>query len=174
MAFQIVNRGMMFVTLSLGTRGNEMGNAEEWARSLGEELEAKERVSADITQTVAMRRAIEAEKMPLRWDELIAAFQEHCTAYNEQVNPPRKLYLHRSGSHNFMIRPDALPEIVTGRYDSHTRWIEIRSSVGKETYFPQVEMTGSGEVQLTALSTKRAKTPSAIARDTLRECLIAP
>jgi hypothetical protein len=151
-----------------------MVNPEEWARSLGEELESKERVSADIAQTVAMRRAIEAEKMPLKWDELLAAFQEHCAAYNEQLKPERKLYLHRLRSHDFMIRPDALPEIIVGKYDPHTRWIEIRSSVGKETYFPQVEMTGSGEVQLTALSTKRVKTPASIARDTLRECLIAP
>ncbi len=151
-----------------------MGTSEEWARSLNEELKSKERVDRDIAQTVAMRREIEAEKMPLMWNELLAAFQEHCTAYNEQVNPRNKLGLHRRGSYDFMVRPDALPEIVTGRYDPHTRWIEICSSVGKETYFPQVEMAGSGDVQLTALSTKRVKTPSAIARDTLRECLIAP
>lgn len=151
-----------------------MGTSDEWARSLGEEIKSKERVEADIAQTVAMHRQIEAEKMPLLWDELIAAFQEHCTAYNEQVNPPRKLYLHRTGPHNFMVRPDALPEIVKGNYNPQNRWIEVLSSIGRETYFPQVEMKGSGEVHLTALSTKRVKTPSAIARDTLRECLIAP
>ena len=108
------------------------------------------------------------------WEEVLAAFQKCCDAYNEQVKPERKLGLHRGGSHEFMIRPDALPEIVVGKYDPHTRWIEIRSSVGQEVYYPSVVHTGSGGVELVSYQTKKVKKPFSIAQDTLRECLIAP
>jgi hypothetical protein len=171
---QIVNRGIIFVTLCLEAGGNKMGNPEEWARSLGEEIKSKQRVDREIAQSVAMRREIEAEKMPLKWEEVLSAFQQCCTAYNEQVKPERTLGLHRVGSHEFMIRPDALPEIITGKYDLHTKFIEIRSSIGKETYFPSVNMTGSGDVELVSYETKQTKNPTSIAQDTLRECLIAP
>jgi hypothetical protein len=171
---QIVNSGIMFVTLSLGGGVTGMGTSEEWARSLGEDLKAKQRVERDIAQTVAMQREIETEKMPLKWDEVLAAFQEHCTVYNEQVKPERTLALFRAGQHDFMVRPDALPEIITGSYDPHTRRIEIRSRVGKDSYFPRVVLAGSGDVELVSLQTKKVKTPTMIARDTLRECLIAP
>lgn len=150
-----------------------MGNPDEWARSLGEDIKAKQAVEKDIAQTVAMRREIEAEKMPLKWEEVISAFQQCCAAYNEQLKPQRALGLHRTGSHGFMIRPDALPEIVTGKYDPGTRFIEIRSSVGKETYFPSAKMIGSGDIDLVSYETKQTKTPTAIAQNTLRECLIA-
>lgn len=170
---QIVNSGIMFVTVSVD-RGEIMGSPEEWARSLGEEIKAKDRVERDIAQTVAMNREIEAEKMPLKWEEVIAAFQTCCIAYNGQVKPQRRLDLHRGGSHQFIIRPDALPEIITGKYDPHNRRIEICSSVGKETYFPLVSHVGSGDVELMSLETKRVKNPATIAQDTIRECLIAP
>jgi hypothetical protein len=171
---QIVNRGIMFVTLSFEARGNSMGNPDEWARSLGEDIKAKQAVEKDIAQTVAMRREIEAEKMPLKWEELLLAFHSCCLAYNEQLKPQRTLALRRMGSHEFSIRPDALPEIITGRYDPTTRFIEIRSSISrKETYFPSVNMTGSGEVDLVSYETKQTKSATSIAQDTLRECLIA-
>lgn len=171
---QIVNSGIMFITLSFVARENNMGNPDEWARSLGQEIQAKEQVDREIARTVAMRREIEAEKMPLKWEEVIAAFQSCCTAYNEQLKPKRALGLHRSGSHEFMVRPDALPEIITAKYDPRTKFIEIRSSVKNETFFPSANLTGSGEVDLVSYETKKVKYPITIAQDTIRECLIAP
>lgn len=151
-----------------------MVTPEEWARSLGEDLKAKERVERDIAQTVAMQREITVEKMPLVWEELIVAFQACCVAYNEQVKPARTLALHRGGVYDFMIRPDARPEMINGKYDPHNHTIEIRSTVERETYLPIVVLEGTGRIELTTMSTKRAKTPTAIAQDTIRECLIAP
>jgi hypothetical protein len=43
-----------------------MSNAEEWARSLGEEIKAKQSAAREDAQTVAMHRDIVAEKMPLK------------------------------------------------------------------------------------------------------------
>jgi hypothetical protein len=57
---QIVNSGIMFLTVSFGTQGGIMGDPNEWARALGEELESKQRVERDIAKTVAMNRDIEA------------------------------------------------------------------------------------------------------------------
>ena len=168
---KIENSGIIFITLCSRCGVDQMGSSEDWARSLGEEIEISKRVDREMAQTVAMNRAIEAEKMPLKWEEVLAAFQEHCIAYNEQIKPERKLGLHRTGSYEFAIKPDALPEIITGKYDPGTRWIEIRSSIGKETFYPTVIHSGSGDVELMSYQAKTVKSATLIAQDTLRRCL---
>jgi len=169
---QITNSSIMFVAVSLGSGGSEMSNAEEWARSLGEEIKAKQSAAREDAQTVAMHRDIVAEKMPFKWEELCAVFQSCCTAYNEQLQPERKLACHRSGSHRFSICPDALPEIVEGTYHYETKRIHIQTPGASEWFLPHVVLTGSGDVELVSNSTRKVKTIEKIAQDAIREGLI--
>jgi hypothetical protein len=126
----------MLMALSFEPGGDNMSSPEDWARSLGEEIRLKQSATREDAQAVAMHRDIIAEKMPLVWEEVLAAFQSHCIAYNEQLKPDRTLALHRTGSHSFMVRPDALPEIVVGQYDSNTKRILIKTTAGSEWFLP--------------------------------------
>ena len=168
---QIVNKGIMFVTLSLEAKGRSMSNPEEWARSLGEEIETSKRVDREMAQAVAMNRDIEAEKMPLKWEELCTAFQSCCTAYNEQLRPERKLAGYRNGTNSFSVRPDALPEIVEATYD--IKRIHIQTRGVSEWFIPHVILVGSGDVELISVSTRRAVPVDKIAQNAIREGLMS-
>jgi hypothetical protein len=169
---QIVNGGIMFVTLSLGTRGDEMGNPEEWALGIGKEIAGKERATLDKGQQVAMQREIIAEKMLQIWEEILVEFQAHCHAYNEQIKPKRILTLFRESQHQFIVKPDAMADTISGQYDPHTKTIVI-STVGiGEQFYPEVELRDSGSVRLVSRTTGFETSPTQIAQDALRKSLV--
>jgi len=149
-----------------------MSKAEEWANALGEEIKANRHAVREDERMVAMQRDIVAEKMPLKWDEVCASFQRHCTAYNEQVHPERKLVFALLGKHQFMIRPDALGEIVIGQYYPQTKAITIQTPVGTEWFKPKVMVEGSGSVELVSSTTQSETDPDSIAQAAIREGLV--
>ncbi|MGA7831881.1 MAG: hypothetical protein WCA21_13050 [Terracidiphilus sp.] len=168
---KIENSGIIFITLCSRCGVDQMGSSEDWARSLGEEIEISTRVDREMAQTVAMNRDIEAEKMPLKWEELCTAFQSCCTAYNEQLRPERKLAGYRNGTNHFSVRPDALPEIVEASYD--TKRIRIQTHGVSEWFIPHVILVGSGDVELISVSTRRAVPVDKIAQNAIREGLMS-
>jgi hypothetical protein len=143
----------------------------DWAIAFGEEIKQKQSATNREMQSVSMHRDIEAEHMPLRWQEVLVAFQDHCTAYNDLIKPERPLALHRTGAHSFMIRPDALSEIVNGTYDYQTKRITIRTRKGTELYLPHVVLIGSGTAELFSYQRQRTITPTEIAQTTLELAL---
>ena len=144
-----------------------MGSADEWARSLGEQIKTKERDSNGAAHIAAMNRNIVAEQTPLVWDELCAEFQKYCDAINGQVKPERELGFHRTGAHDFMVRPDAMDPIVLGHYAYDTHYISIRTGRGVEWFAPSVYHVGMGKVVLISTSTRSSTTPGSIARKAL-------
>ena len=144
-----------------------MGSADEWARSLAKKTEDKEMQSSEQARITAMNRDIVAEQMPTVWEDLLREFQVHCNAYNEQAKPERTLALHRTGAHNFMVRPDALEEIVRGHYDYQTKSISIVTSRGTEWFLPRPVLSGTGRVELVSRSTERQISLSSIAQKSI-------
>jgi hypothetical protein len=145
---QITNSGIMFLTISVSS-GGVMGNAEEWARTLKQTSDAKQAEEDRSAQRTAMNRNIIAQQMPTIWEDLIKEFQTHCTAFNEQFKPERLLALHRSGTYEFIVRPDAMEEIVTGHYSYDNWMISITTRQGVVDWFEgQVYQVGAGKVEL--------------------------
>ncbi|MGO9795544.1 MAG: hypothetical protein ACLPLZ_05550 [Terracidiphilus sp.] len=143
-----MNRGIMFVTIAVPSE-EIMESADEWARTLKQANEAKQAETDKETQRTAMNRNIIAQQMPTVWEDLIKEFQKYCNAYNEQFKPERLLALHRSGSCDFFIRPDALEEIVIGHYSYENWMISISTRPGVVEWFePQVYQVGAGKVEL--------------------------
>ena len=145
---QIINRGIMFLTIVVPSE-DIMGGADEWARTLKQANDAKQAETDRQTQRTAMNRSIIAQQMPTIWEDLIKEFNNYCNAYNEGFKPERPLTLHRSGTYEFRVRPDALEEIVLGHY-SHENWmIGITTRPGVVEWFePQVYQVGAGKVEL--------------------------
>ncbi len=165
---QIINRGIIFIVQSSEGERREMTDTRDWARSIGKEVEEREQKAIRRAQNVAMQRDIIAEEMPLRLEELYRAFQACCETFNEINNPERKLAFFRTGSSNFMVRPDALDEIVSGEYDSQTKRIKITTPAGTDIFLPMVNLEGAGSCHLVSYSTGRATTPEKIAQDAIR------
>jgi hypothetical protein len=160
---QIINHGMMLVSLSIDSGGG-MGSADDWASGLAKEKKASEKRALDQAQATAMSRNIIAEQMPTVWDDLLKEFQEHCRAYNDLVKPERPLALHGTGAHDFMVRPDAMDEIVRGHYDEDPHKISIVTARRTEIYQPQAVLEGSGRVALLSRSTGAVVSLASIAR----------
>lgn len=162
--------GQTYTTINISlsiTSGGNMGNAEEWARSLAKKNEEKELQSSEQARITAMSRDIVAEQMPIVWDDLLREFQSHCNAYNEQVKPQRTLTLFRTGQNDFMVRPDALEEIVRGHYDYQTKDISIVTVRGTERFMPRPVLSGTGHVELVSRSTGRQISPVSIAQNAI-------
>jgi hypothetical protein len=168
---QIINHGIIFLTISVPS-GGTMGSADEWARTLKQANDAKQDETDRQVQRTAMNRSIIAQQMPTIWDELIKEFQKYCNAYNEQFKPDRPLALHRSGVHDFFIRPDALEEIVQGHY-SHENWmISISTRPGVVEWFePQVYQIGAGKVELVSRGGRAQTSLESIAGKKIKEGL---
>ncbi|MGA2896906.1 MAG: hypothetical protein ABSE27_04835 [Acidobacteriaceae bacterium] len=144
---QIVNRGIMFLTINGLDRGAVMGTPEEWANRLAKRLEDKRILRQADDDAVAMRREIVAEKLPVLWEELIKEFREYCKAYNERIRPERKLDLFPELD-GFVIKPDAKGEIIRVHLDRGTKRISVATAKSKDWYSPSVEMTGNGNILL--------------------------
>jgi hypothetical protein len=126
-----------------------MSSADDWARTLKQASDAKRTAEDKEAQRVVMVRDIIAQQMPTVWEDLIKEFQNHCDAYNEQFKPARPLALHRSGAHDFIVRPDAMEEIVSGHYSYENWMISISPRHGVVDWFePLVFQVGAGEVKL--------------------------
>lgn len=166
---QIINRGIMHITL--GKIGDTMNDPKEWARELDKEIKASEKDVREEQQAVAMHRDIEAEKMPLLWDDLCVAFQQAVDAFNDVTQPPRKLYLHRVGVHLFTIKPDALPDIVNVMFDPFTKKATVKTSLGQHVYLPKVILIDAGSVAFVSARTRSETPVSKIAQDAIREGL---
>lgn len=126
-----------------------MGTPEEWADKLAKRLEARDVLRAQEASTIAMRRQLIDEKLPILCQELITVFDEYCNAYNRRVKPKRQLVF-ISELNGFSIRPDAKGEFIRGKFNRQTRLIEIRTRISQEQYEPQVVMEGDGHVDLSA------------------------
>ena len=94
-----------------------MGSAEDWAEFLAKRIQARQEDSIRKAEFTAMNRQIEAEEMPSLWKELLVQFHSHCKAFNDSVHPERPLIYFQISAYHFEVKPDALPEIVTGDYD---------------------------------------------------------
>jgi hypothetical protein len=162
----------MFQTFSVRDNGGTMGNADEWAKSLGAEMQATQKGELDAHGRVAMQRGIAAEQFPLLWQEVCVQFTEHCKAYNDQLKPERTLALLMHNANSFNIRPDALPDIVNGEYHADTQRIKIETYSGAEWYLPQVVLEGTGQAILVSHSSKKHITPVDIARVTLHRAIM--
>lgn len=162
---QIINRGIMFVTLS-EAKGNSMGNPEDWADSLAKRKQAKQDDEIRKAEFTAMNRKIEEEGMPQLWGELIAEFDRHCKVFNERVQPERELACHRMSSNRFMVRPDALPEIIVGEYDPQIKRITITTHQRQEIFSGVVkhEIAGTGKMELRSWQTQNIVTVEEIVR----------
>ena len=149
-----------------------MGSADEWARTLKQANDAKQAEADRETQRTAMNRSIVAQQMPTVWEDLIKEFQKYCNAYNEQFKPVRPLALHRSGSYEFIIRPDALDEIVRGHY-SHENWmISVSTRPGMVEWFePLVYQVGAGKVELASRGGRGQMSLESIAGRKIKEGL---
>lgn len=146
-----------------------MGSAEEWARTLKANMEGKQAEADRLADRVAMNRNIVAEQMPGIWDSLLVEFANHCKAFNEQTNPERELALHRMGAHDFMVRPDAMEEIVRGHYAYDTCSISITTRRGTEWFLPKVVLVGTGTAVLVSNTTQAQISPASIARNAISE-----
>ena len=146
-SLQIVNRGIMFLTINGLDRGASMGTPEEWASRLAKRLEEKRIIRQGGDDAVAMRREIIAEKLPVLWEELAKAFGEYCKAYNERIRPERKLALFPELD-GFEIKPEAKGKIIQVHLDRGTKRICVTTEKSKEWYSPSVEMTGNGNILL--------------------------
>lgn len=144
-----------------------MGSAEEWARSLKASMDAKQAESNRAVERVTMNRNIVAEQMPVIWDSLLAEFANCCKAFNEQIKPERELALHRTGSHDFMVRPDAMEEIVRGHYFCDLHHISIITKRGTELFVPGVLHVGTGKVFLVSSITQSETSLESIARNAI-------
>jgi hypothetical protein len=115
-----------------------------------------------------MNSQLVAEEMPLLWKELCEEFQKHCNAFNEQTRPQRKLGFYLIGVHHFIVRPDALEEIVIGHYhfDTYRISIEMRRA-GIEWFVPSISQVATGEVKLASASTSKTMNPKLIARNAI-------
>jgi hypothetical protein len=165
--------GDFILTLSFGRQARTicMGSADDWARQIGEQIKSKQQNADNAAERVATNRNIIAEQMPQIWDDLIAAFRECCKAVNEQVKPERKLALHQSGKYDFMVRPDAMEEIVRGHYAHDAKTVSIQTRAGTELFLPKVFQIGAGEVRLASRSTGVTSTVETIARTAIEKGL---
>jgi hypothetical protein len=168
---QVINRGIMFVTIQ-ASHGDDQMNREEWARALGDEIKGNQKTVQEQHKSVAMTREIIAENMPRIWEELIQEFQSSCTTFNEQVNPERKLACMRQGHDVILIRPDALREIVTANYDSEAKRIIVRTNEGAEYFSPKANLVGSGSVDLISEKSKRQISVVEIVQASLRKGIL--
>lgn len=148
-----------------------MGNAKDWAHTLKQTNDAKQAAADRDTQRTAMIRDIIAEQMPTVWEDLLKEFTEHCDAYNEQFNPERKLSLHRTGAYIFMIRPDAMEEIVSGHYSPDAKQVILSTRGGKKIYKPYVYEVGAGEIRLSPLGANAPMNLDSIAQKTIQDGL---
>jgi hypothetical protein len=109
------------------------------------------------------------EKFPLLWEESMQAFSEYCKAYNDRFKPERTLHLFKELD-RFVIKPDALGDIVQARIDRQTERIQIATRLSKEWYRAAVGMRGDGTVYLSSES-GGTYTPAKIAEKTLTPLL---
>jgi hypothetical protein len=143
-------------------------DAQDWAKSLREQRDAKRNAEAEKHRKVALQRDIVAEKMPQLWEELIAEYRNHAAAYNGELEPERTLAVH-TGRNSFMVRPDAMPEIVTGKLELTTHKVEIIAGSSQFSYWPNPVLEGTGSLQLvSANAPQRVVTLAEIVRETLQ------
>lgn len=150
-----------------------MGSAEEWARTLKQSTDVKQAELDREANRTAMNRQIVAQQMPEIWQDLIREFEGHCKAYNEQFKPERILTLHRSGAYEFIVRPDAMEDIVTGQYSYENWLISISTRQGVVNWYePQVYQVGTGKVKLAKRGLTRGQMSlESIARDEITQGL---
>jgi hypothetical protein len=149
--------------------GEAMTDARDWAKAYREKQEAKRNAETDRHQRVAMQRDIVAERMPVLWEDLITEYRNYVTAFNEETQPDRVLAIHRSSKHSFMVRPDARPEIITGKFDPTTYKIEILAGSRSFPYVPDVVLEGTGSVQLkSAYAPQKIVTCAEVVKQTLQ------
>ncbi len=145
-----------------------MTDAQDWARSLRKQRDAKINAEAEQHKKVALQRDIVAERMPQLWEELIAEYRKYVAAYNGEFEPDRILAVH-CGRNSFMVRPDAMPEIITGKLELNPHKIEIIAGGRQFSYSPQAVLEGAGNLQLIAAYTpQRVVTVAEIVRETLQ------
>jgi hypothetical protein len=145
---QVINNGVLFITISSEAESMATRDAESWAARLKKEVEAQKDASAKLERSVQMKRDIIAERMPHVWEQLVSVLDSHVKAFNETFNPKRKLACHRLAEYEVMVRPDALNEIVFMRYNAMDRSIVVRTGSRGEKYSPEALMNGSGEIEL--------------------------
>lgn len=145
---QLVNSGIMiFNFYASGAKDPDMHTPNEWAESLAKEIERKTQAKDVQDKAVELRRNIIAEQWEPLWEEVVREFQAHCEAYNDKLKPERKLALHPD-LHGFMIRPDALGEIIRVHHDRQSRRIHIKTSQSSLSLQPAVQMTENGKLFL--------------------------
>jgi hypothetical protein len=142
----------------------DMGNAEDWARLMGEQIKAEQQESDLERQRTEKNRASVDEQMPLLWEEICKEFDKHCTAFNEQTKPQRVLVFHRLGPLEFRIHPDAMGDVVIGKYTFDTKHIVIRTDAGEEWFSPEMTHVRTGKVILVSENTRQSMSLESIAQ----------
>jgi|HubBroStandDraft_1064217.scaffolds.fasta_scaffold374997_1 hypothetical protein len=146
-----------------------MGTPEEWADRLAKRQEEKRITHQSHDAEVAKVQKLITEKFPLLWEELMQAFSEYCKAYNDRIKPERTLHLFKELD-RFVIKPDALGDIVNARLDRQINRILIATTLSKESYRASVGMRDDGIVYLSSES-GGTHTPAEIAEKTLNSLL---
>jgi hypothetical protein len=145
---QLVNSGIMILNFYAScAKDQDMDTPDEWADSLAKDIESKRQAAEARDSAVELRRNIIADQWNPLWEELMREFQAHCEAFNKRLNPERKLALHRDAQ-EFIIRPDALGEIVLVRHDLQAKRIEIKTPKSSISLRPEVLMTENGRLFL--------------------------
>lgn len=164
----ITNSGIMFISVFAEDPdgGRKMvGSADDWAEGLARKIEEKNLETISREKSVALRREIIEEQMPLLWEEVMREFQSHCEAYNAKLKPERKLALFRERD-GFVIKPDALADIIQVSFSSQAKRITVRALSKSTTYEPRVFMDESGKVGLFSMYGEPS-TPAMIARSAI-------
>lgn len=140
---RLINHGIIFLTVTLGDVDTTMQDAEKWAAGFAKKI-ADEQESTDQRERVALMKsdAVKA-RAPQLWDEVVAKLEEYAKAFNERFNKRRKLSCQRLTSHQFMVRPDALPEIVVATYFPSERRILVKSGREGHSYNVTARLHGS-------------------------------
>ena len=113
---------------------DEMGDLDEWTRSLGDSNEAQRDEAQREANMESMERQRIAARMPTEWENLIKGFQMCCEAYNKSNNPERPLYSSLIAPYLFVVKPDSLTPIVTAQFDARKNVITVITPSGKNYY----------------------------------------
>lgn len=149
-----------------------MGTADDWARGISQRIKTKQDLDERAAETVRMNREIVAEQGPLAWEELWDQFQKHCDAYNRAVNPKAKLYSHRLGNHEIIVRPDVLEPVITARYGYETKSITIETKTGSVRYLPTTVHVGLGKAQYQSSATGQITSVESMVRTAIDEAMV--
>lgn len=120
-----------------------MQDAEKWAAGFAKKIADEQDATGQRERVALMKHEAVKTRSPQLWDEVVEKLQEYATAFNQRFNKRRKLTWHMPASYQFMVRPDAMPEIVEAKYFPSEHRILVKSGREGHSYQATARLQGS-------------------------------